>query len=65
MRDSEAHGLYVASFKEAFEISSNVGLANAAYAVFGKSRKNWLEFYEALKKLGRVQELSLEEIFGY
>ncbi len=52
MYDSERHGKSVVSFKEAFEISSNVGLANSAFAVFGKSRSSWLEFYESLKKLG-------------
>ena len=60
MKDSENHGLEAASFQEAFKISSNVGLANAAFAVFGKSRDSWLEFYEALKKLGVMKSTGIE-----
>ena len=60
MYDSERHGKSVASFQEAFEISSNVGLANAAFSVYGKSRTSWLEFYEAIKKIGVMNATGVE-----
>jgi len=60
MYDSERHGKSVVSFQEAFEISSNVGLANAAYSVFGKSRDGWLAFYESIKKIGVMQRTDIE-----
>ncbi len=60
MYDSDRHGLSVASFKEVFELSSNVGMANAAYSIYGKSRDGWIEFYEALKSLSVMQESGIE-----
>jgi len=60
MHDSEKHGKYSASFQEAFEISSNVGMANAAYTRYGKSRSQWVEFYEALHKLGVMEQTGIE-----
>lgn len=60
MYDSERHGLDVVDFQEAFEMSSNVGLANAAFEVYGKSRESWLEFYEALKRLGVMEQTGIE-----
>ena len=60
MHDSEKHGKYSATFQEAFEISSNVGMANAAYTRYGKSRSQWVEFYEALHKLGVMEQTGIE-----
>lgn len=60
MYDSERHGLQVVDLREAFEISSNVGLANAAYEVYGKSRESWLKFYEDLKSIGVMDETGIE-----
>lgn len=60
MYDSEPHGKSVLSFQEAFEVSSNVGLANAAFSVYGKSRSSWLEFYEAIKKTGVMNATGIE-----
>ena len=60
MSDSEFHGKMSATFKEAFEISSNVGMANAAYARYGKSRNQWIEFYEAINALGVMEQTGIE-----
>lgn len=60
MRDSERHNLEIATFKHAFEISSNVGMANAAYSLYGRSRSQWVEFYEALNNLGVMEPTGIE-----
>jgi cell division protein FtsI (penicillin-binding protein 3) len=60
MYDSDLHGKEVVSFKEAFEMSSNVGMANAAFSVYGKSREDWQSFYDALESMGVMTVTGIE-----
>lgn len=60
MRDSEPHGENVMSFQRAFELSSNVGLANAAFTSYGKDRTTWNMFYEDLRNLGVMDKTGIE-----
>lgn len=63
MRDSERHGTSSGTFKEAFKMSSNVGIGYAAYKIFGKNIKGWQAFHDGLEKLG-VKQKSGIGIFG-
>jgi len=62
MRDSEMHGIGIATFQEIFERSSNVGMGLAAYKNYGK-KSDWVKFYEGLEKLGITHKTGIE-IFG-
>ncbi len=59
MKDSETHGKFKSSLREAFEISSNVGVASAAQEFFG-SRDNWLNFRLRLDALGVTAQTGIE-----
>lgn len=63
MYDSHRHGITSATFKEAFAISSNIGMGYAAYKIFGKKSKGWMAFHDALDKMG-VMDVTGVEIFG-
>jgi len=63
MYDSEMHGKQKGSFKEAFAISSNIGVGLAAFNYYGKNRNGWQSFYDDLKKLGVMNKTGIE-IFG-
>ena len=60
MFDSEIHGTASGTFKEAFAMSSNVGIASAAHKIFGKNLESWTAFYEALKKIGVTSSTGIE-----
>lgn len=60
MYDSDQHGKSVVSFKEAFEMSSNVGMATAAFSVFGQNRLEWIKFYESIQKMGAMESTAIE-----
>ena len=53
-------GMGMSDLKQFFD--GNIKGQNFSYMVIGK--RDEVDF-DALKKLGRVQELSLEEVFGY
>jgi len=63
MYDSHRHGIRKATFKEAFAISSNVGMGYAAYKIFGKKDSGWNAFYDALDRMG-VLDVTGIEIYG-
>lgn len=60
MKDSEVHGKSSISFQEAFELSSNVGMASAAFDGYGKSRDGWKVFHESMKSLGVMNKTGIE-----
>ncbi len=59
MYDSELHKRNVLSFKEVFELSSNVGMANSAFEAFGK-KSQWNDFVTALKKMGVAEKTGIQ-----
>ncbi|MBT8190567.1 MAG: transpeptidase family protein [Bacteroidia bacterium] len=58
MRDSEMHGNHTMTFEEVFEHSSNVGMANAAYAAYGK-KSQWPDFMKAINNLGAMDKTGI------
>ena len=63
MRDSEIHGIKEATFKEAFAISSNVGVGYSANTIFGKGLEGWKEFHRLLVGMGVDQPTGIS-IYG-
>ncbi len=63
MRDSEIHGITESTFKEAFAISSNVGIGYSAYSIFGKGMEGWKEFHKILAGMG-IDQLTEVSIYG-
>ncbi len=62
MYDSDMHGIKNATFKEVFEMSSNVGMASMAFKNYGK-KVDYKKFYNGLDRLGITQKTGIE-IFG-
>jgi len=62
MRDSKIHGIQKATFKEAFEMSSNVAFGTVAFNGY-KNREGWIKFYETLEEMGVMNNTAIE-IFG-
>jgi len=60
MHDSELHGTQKATFKEAFAMSSNVGVSYAANKIFGKNIDGWKAFYKELEKLGVTKKTGIQ-----
>ncbi len=60
MHDSEHHGTRSGTFKEAFAMSSNVGMGDTAFKIFGKNRDGWKAFYQGLKDLGVTTKTQIE-----
>lgn len=62
IKDSEHHGKNTVTFKEAFAISSNIGMATLANQVFNKNTDTRLEFLGYLKQFGldRVTQIEIE-----
>jgi cell division protein FtsI (penicillin-binding protein 3) len=62
IKDSEHHGKNEVTFKEAFAISSNIGIASLANQVFNKNTDTRLEFLGFLKQFGldRVTQIEIE-----
>ena len=63
MYDSNRHGISTATFKEAFAMSSNVGLGYTAYRHYGSKSEGWMSFYNSMKKLGVMEQTGIE-IYG-
>lgn len=63
MYDSHRHGIVTATFKEAFAMSSNVGIGYGAFKHYGTKREGWTNFYNSMKQLG-VMESTGVEIYG-
>ncbi len=63
MYDSNRHGITTATFKEAFAISSNVGMGYTAYQHYGSKSDGWMNFYKSLKNLGVMEQTGIE-IYG-
>jgi len=62
MSDSGDHGISHSTLKEAFEKSSNVGIASAMDEAYNKTKK-WSHYIERLKQFG-LTELSGIELVG-
>ena len=61
MYDSEWHGIETADLRKAFEISSNVGIANLANQHYNKAGGN-TNFIRALKRFGLLDPTGIELI---
>lgn len=59
MYDSGAHGYQKSTLKEAFEISSNVAIANAMDEHYTKTKK-WTHYAETLRRFGLHQTSGVE-----
>ncbi len=59
MYDSNNHGYAKSTLKEAFEISSNVGIASAMDEAYNKTKK-WSEFSKRLRQFGLAQKTGIE-----
>ena len=62
MYDSGNHGISKSTLREAFEKSSNVGVASAVHNAYGKTKK-WTQYAERLRDFG-LSETSGIEIEG-
>jgi len=62
MKDSKIHGISKATFKEVFEMSSNVGMGTVAHNGY-KNREGWKQFYNTLEGMGVMKKTGIE-IFG-
>ena len=60
--DSHLHGIRRATFKEAFAMSSNVGIGLAAHKIYS-NEKGWYAFHDALEEMGVMHETGIE-IYG-
>lgn len=60
IRDSEHHGKNEVSFKEAFAISSNIGIATLANQVFNQNTDTRLEFLAYMKQFGLDKTTQIE-----
>ena len=60
MYDSHRHGIAKSTFKEAFAISSNIGMGYAAYKIFGKKNGGWNAFHASLEKMGVMDKTGIE-----
>ena len=63
MSDSEIHGIKESTFKEAFAISSNVGIGYSAYNIFGKGMEGWKAFHKILMDMGIDKQTDIS-IYG-
>ena len=63
MNDSELHGTQSGTFKEAFAMSSNVGVSYAAHKIFGQNMEGWKAFYSGLDEM-RVTSQTGIKIYG-
>jgi cell division protein FtsI (penicillin-binding protein 3) len=59
MYDSRMHGIQTSDLKEAFEISSNVGIATLAFQSYGEKDRR-LQFAERLRSFGLGEKTGIE-----